>query len=120
MAFSPLAPVLILSLQEVSKKLFHILDNVNRVYERYKKDDGLDPELEHQFLLTPTWEEKSRRSNLLDEISAILKESKFKGQELQLVLESLKAWSKFPQDDGRDAMTRCHLWEDQKRIKQGS
>nr|XP_056704932.1 protein FAM186A [Euleptes europaea] len=79
--------------KDISKKLHHIQNKVHRAYEHYKKDDGFDPVLEKEYLHTATWEEKSRRSNLLDEIADSLDQSAFKEKELQTVLESLKAWS---------------------------
>ncbi|XP_061469340.1 protein FAM186B-like [Rhineura floridana] len=77
--------------KEVSKKLFRILDNVNRTYERYKKDEGADPEIEKEYYRSQLWEERSRRSRFLDEITDVLDESFYKAQELQMVLESLKS-----------------------------
>ncbi|KAL8163768.1 UNVERIFIED_CONTAM: hypothetical protein K2H54_038049 [Gekko kuhli] len=79
--------------KDISKKLLHIREKVNRVYEHYKKDDAFDADLEKEYFRTATWEEKSRRSNLLDEITDSLDQSAFKEKELQSVLESLKAWS---------------------------
>ncbi|XP_066468938.1 protein FAM186A [Tiliqua scincoides] len=78
--------------KEISKKLFRILDNVNQTYERYKKVDDFDPALEKEYLLTPTWQEKNRRSRLLDDVDDVLDESVYKVHELKMVLESLKAW----------------------------
>uniref|UniRef100_A0ACB8EKS5 Uncharacterized protein n=1 Tax=Sphaerodactylus townsendi TaxID=933632 RepID=A0ACB8EKS5_9SAUR len=81
--------------KDISKKLHRIQEKVHRAYEHYKKVDGFDPDLERDYLRSATWEEKSRRSNFLDEITDALDQSSFKQKELQLVLESLKAWSMF-------------------------
>uniref|UniRef100_A0ABM5FNN0 Protein FAM186A n=1 Tax=Pogona vitticeps TaxID=103695 RepID=A0ABM5FNN0_9SAUR len=76
--------------KDVSKKLYRIMDNVNRTYERYRKDEGIDPEIEKEYQLSQSWEERSRRSHLLDEIADVLDDSRFKIQELEMVLESFK------------------------------
>ncbi|XP_062977528.1 trichohyalin-like [Elgaria multicarinata webbii] len=106
--------------KEVSKKLYRILDNVNRAYERYKKDDDIDPDIEKEYQISQTWEERSRRSRLLVHITDALDDSKFKSQELQIVLESFKAWNEMlkkvefwskvaPSDDMIDEMEECLL-----------
>lgn len=85
----------VLFLQEISKKLFRILENVNRAYERYKKDDGIDPKIEKEYNTLLTWEEKNRRSHFLDEIDGVLNVNMDKLLELRLVLDSFKECSKF-------------------------
>lgn len=85
----------VLSLQEISKKLFRILENVNRAYDRYKRDDGTDPKVEKEYNNLLTWEEKSRRSHLLDEIDDVLNINMGKLLDLRIVLDSLKECSKF-------------------------
>ncbi|XP_063149025.1 protein FAM186A [Candoia aspera] len=79
--------------KEVAKKLFLILDNVNLAYERYKKDDGIDSNIQREYNNTLSWEEKSRRSHFLDEIDDVLSDNMSKLQDLRMVLESLKDWS---------------------------
>lgn len=91
--FPPLTLVLILSWQEISKKLFRILDKVHRAYEHYKKED-FDPKLEKEYLLTPTWQEKNRRSRFMDEVDDALDDSVLKVHELEMVLQSLRTWRK--------------------------
>ncbi|XP_053149942.1 protein FAM186A isoform X2 [Hemicordylus capensis] len=106
------------SFKDVSKKLGRILDNVNRAYEYYRKDDGIDPEIEKAYFLTASWEEKSRRSRFLDELTDVLQDSKFKIQDLEKVLESFKSWSvmlgnveleekAIPTEDSIDEMREC-------------
>ncbi|XP_013917267.1 PREDICTED: protein FAM186A-like [Thamnophis sirtalis] len=79
--------------KEISKKLFRILENVNRVYERYKKDDAIDPKIEKEYNTLLTWEEKNRRSHFLDEIDSVLNQNTDKLLELHLALESFKECS---------------------------
>ncbi|XP_070790532.1 protein FAM186A-like [Pituophis catenifer annectens] len=86
--------------KEISKKLFRILENVNRAYERYKKDDGMDPKLEKEYNTILTWEEKSRRSHFLDDIDDVLNVNMDKLLELRLVLDSLKECRKVFQNIG--------------------
>ncbi|KAH0629202.1 hypothetical protein JD844_011095 [Phrynosoma platyrhinos] len=78
--------------KEIAKKLCRIVDNVNRTYERYRKDEGVDPEIEREYQLSQSWEERSRRSHFLDKISDVLQDSILKIQDLQMVLESFKSW----------------------------
>ncbi|ETE63104.1 Proline-rich extensin-like protein EPR1, partial [Ophiophagus hannah] len=79
--------------KDISKKLFRILENVNRAYERYKKDDGIDPKIEKEYNSILTWEEKNRRSQFLNEIDGVLNVNMGKLLELRLVLDSLKECS---------------------------
>nr|XP_032638189.1 protein FAM186A isoform X2 [Chelonoidis abingdonii] len=78
--------------KEVSKQLFVILDNVNRVCDRFKGDERMDPEIEEQFFLSGTWAERKRRALLLDKVVILLKTSTAQGKDLKFVLESLKEW----------------------------
>ncbi|XP_026515391.1 protein FAM186B [Terrapene carolina triunguis] len=78
--------------KEVFKQLFVILDNVNRVCDRFKGDEGMDPEIEEQFFLSGTWAERKRRALLLDKVAILLKASTAQGKDLKFVLESLKEW----------------------------
>ncbi|KAG8129403.1 hypothetical protein E2320_016092, partial [Naja naja] len=80
-------------IEDISKKLFRILENVNRAYERYKKDDGIDPKIEKEYNSIQTWEEKNRRSQFLNEIDGVLNVNMDKLLELRLVLDSLKECS---------------------------
>ncbi|XP_039370803.1 protein FAM186A isoform X1 [Mauremys reevesii] len=78
--------------KEVFKQLFVILDNVNRVCDRFKGDERMDPEIEEQFFLSGTWAERKRRALLLDKVVILLKASTAQGKDLKFVLESLKEW----------------------------
>ncbi|XP_030410767.1 protein FAM186A isoform X2 [Gopherus evgoodei] len=78
--------------KEVFKQLFVILDNVNRVCDRFKGDERMDPEIEEQFFLSGTWAERKRRALLLDKVVILLNTSTAQGKDLKFVLESLKEW----------------------------
>ncbi|TFK02896.1 iporin [Platysternon megacephalum] len=78
--------------KEVFKQLFVILDNVNRVCDRFKGDEGMDPEIEEQFFLSGTWAERKRRALLLDKVAILINASTAQGKDLKFVLESLKEW----------------------------
>nr|XP_025044473.1 protein FAM186A [Pelodiscus sinensis] len=78
--------------KEVSKQLFVILNNVNRACNHFKENEGRDPEIEEQFLLSNTWAERKRRALLLDKVAILLKASTTQGKDLKFVLESLKEW----------------------------
>ncbi|XP_042303517.1 protein FAM186A [Sceloporus undulatus] len=78
--------------KEIAKKLCRIVDNVNHTYERYRKDEGTDPEIEREYQQSQSWEERSRRSHFLNKVSEVLEDSVLKVQDLQMVLESCKGW----------------------------